>query len=263
MGPDLFAWLPLAVKLALTALIVVSASVLSERAGALIGAMVVTLPVTVWPAYFFLSLDHDADFVAQSALAGLAVNAVSGIFLFLYVVLAQRQGLLVSLGVALCVWIGLAYPTKSIAWTFGAAALFNLLVYSVCIRLASRYRMAVMPRLPRQWYDLPLRTLLVCTLMAVVLGISTWAGPVVTGIIAVFPISTTSTLLILHARVGGPASAAVIANGLAGMLGIGLGLTALNVAMPLGVAPALALALAVPVTWNMAVWLTNRHSVPA
>ena len=47
-------WLSLALKLLLTAGIVVTASVIVERAGPLIGALVVTLPVTVWPAYVFL-----------------------------------------------------------------------------------------------------------------------------------------------------------------------------------------------------------------
>jgi len=64
-------------KLVLTAGIVVSASVMVERVGPLIGALVVTLPVTVWPAYVFLSLDHDATYVAASAQSGLAVNAVT------------------------------------------------------------------------------------------------------------------------------------------------------------------------------------------
>jgi len=263
MAPGLLSWLPLVVKLVLTAMIVVTASVVSERAGALIGAMIVTLPVTTWPAYFFLSLDHDADFMAASALAGLAVNAVSGVFLFHYAALAQRSGLIPSLGLSLLVWGILVVPAKSIAWTLPTAVLINLIVYLICIWLANRFRAAAMPRLPRQRYDLPLRTLLVCALMGTVLLVSNWAGPVVTGIIAVFPISTTSTMLISHARVGGPASAAVVANGLTGMVGIAFGLIAMILAMPLGIAPALALGLAVPVTWNLAVWLANRHRIPA
>ena len=63
-------WLSLGLKLVLTAGIVVSASVVVERAGPLIGALVVTLPVTVWPAYVFLSLDHDANYLAASAQSG-------------------------------------------------------------------------------------------------------------------------------------------------------------------------------------------------
>lgn len=65
-------------------------------------------------------------------------------------------------------------------------------------------------------------------------------------------------MLILHARIGGRASAAVIANGLWGMLGIGL--FALSQAIvPLGTPTALALALGVPVAWNLSVWVARRR----
>ena len=54
------------------------------------------MPISAGPAYVFLSLDHDAAFIAQSALSSLSINAVT-IFLGLtYVLLAQRHGLLVS-----------------------------------------------------------------------------------------------------------------------------------------------------------------------
>ena len=256
---DLAFWLALTVKLLLTAGIVVTASVVVERAGPLIGALVVTLPVTVWPAYVFLSIDHDAAFLAASAQSGLAINAVSAAFMLAYLVLAQRRGLLVSLCVAIGSWIGLALLVRSIAWTAGSAALLNLVVYAVCIGLGNRFREAEMPRLQRQWYELPLRTLLVCALMGTVLVLSTWAGPVATGILAVYPISTTCTMLILHPRIGGQATAAVIANGLWGLLGIGCGLFALRVAIePLGTPMALALALVVPISWNLSVWAVRR-----
>lgn len=68
-------------------------------------------------------------------------------------------------------------------------------------------------------------------------------------------------MLILHARIGGRASAAVIANGLWGLLGIGFGLFALSQAMlPFGTPIALALALAVPVTWNLSVWIARHRN---
>ena len=108
MSAALLAWLPLAIKLLATAAIVVGASVIAERAGALTGALVATLPVTIWPAYLFLSLDHDAAYLAQAALSGLAINAVTGLFLLVYAVLAQTRGLIVSLAVAAACWISLA-----------------------------------------------------------------------------------------------------------------------------------------------------------
>jgi hypothetical protein len=264
ISSDLLFWLSLGLKLVLTAGIVVSASVVVERAGPLIGALVVTLPVTVWPAYVFLSLDHDAIYIAASAQSGLAVNAASGVFMLVYLVLAQTRGLIASLLAAVACWIGLAWLARSIAWTTGGAALLNLVVYSVCLGLSRRFREVKAPRAARQWYELPLRTALVCALMGTVLGLSHWAGPSATGMLAVYPISTTCTMLVLHTRIGGRASAAVIANGLWGLLGIGGGLLALSLAiLPLGTAPALALALAVPVSWNLSVWIARQRRLRA
>ena len=253
-------WLSLGLKLVLTAGIVVSASVVVERAGPLIGALVVTLPVTVWPAYVFLSLDHDAGYLAASARSGLAVNAANAVFMLVYLVLAQKHGLMASLLAAVACWIGLASFAHGLAWTLGGAALVNLVVFSACLRLSHRFREFQVPRVARQWYELPLRTALVCALMGSVLLLSNWAGPGATGMLSVYPISTTCTMLILHARIGGRASAAVIANGLWGMLGIGGGLFALSLAiLPLGNAAALALALAVPVSWNLSVWIARQR----
>src|SRR5664279_4629372 len=101
---------------------------------------------------------------------------------------------------------------RSIGWTFATAGLLNLLVYPACLWLGSTLRAAEMPRLRHAWYDLPLRTILVCGLMAAILEASNWAGPMLTGLLAVFPISSTSLILILQPRIGGRAAAAVIAN---------------------------------------------------
>jgi hypothetical protein len=94
--------------MAITAAFVVTASVITERSGPVIGALVATLPISAGPSYVFLALDHDAAFIAEGALASLPINAAT-IFLGLtYVVLAQRQNALVSCLGAVAVWIALA-----------------------------------------------------------------------------------------------------------------------------------------------------------
>lgn len=264
MSADLVVWLPFAIKLVLTAAIVVTASMVAERAGPLTGAMVATLPVTIWPAYVFLALDHDAGYLAQAARSGLAVNAVTGVFMLVYAALAQRRGLILSVAGAVGSWIALAFAVRSVEWTLGAALLANLVVYPTAIWLARRFAVAQMPPLRRRWYDLPLRTLLVCALMATILEASQWAGPLVTGMLAVYPISSTSLMLILHRRIGGRASGAVIANSLWGLIGIAISLLALHLtAVPFGAAPALALALLIPMVWNFSVWTTRRRLAAA
>ena len=262
MSADLVSWLPLATKLILAAGIVVAASVIAERVGALTGALIATLPVTIWPAYVFLSLDHDAAYIAQAALSGLVVNAATGLFLLLYAALAQVRGTFVSLTLAAACWIALALLARAMAWSFAAAAMVNLIVYPACLWLGASMRTAEMPRLRHAWYDLPLRTILVCGLMAAILEVSTWAGPILTGLLAVFPISSTSLILILQPRIGGRAAAAVLANSVWSLFGISFMLAAINLAVvPLGAAVALAAALAIPILWNLTVWAIHRRAV--
>jgi hypothetical protein len=264
MSADLLSWLPLVLKLLLTAGIVVAASVIVERAGALTGALVATLPVTIWPAYVFLSLDHDAAYIAEAALSGLVINAVTGLFLLVYATLAQKRGLFVSLTLCVGCWISLALLARSIGWTFASAALLNLIVYPACLWLSSAMRTAEIPRLRHAWYDLPMRTCLVCALMATILEASNWAGPVLIGILAVYPISSTSLILILQPRFGGRPAAAVIANSLWSLFGISFGLVALTLSIvPFGAAVALAAALAIPVAWNLTIWVVHRTAAVA
>lgn len=260
MSNDAVFWLLIGMKLALTAGIVVSASVVVERAGPLLGALVVTLPVTVWPAYVFLAMDHDAIYLFSSAEAGLAVNAGSGVFMLIYLMLAQKRGLAVSLGVAVISWIFLAQMVRSLNLSLYSAGLLNLLVFSICIVLSWRYRGITAPRMARQWYELPLRTSLVCALMAVVLLLGHWGGAEATGMVAVYPISTTCTMLILHARIGGRASAAVISYGLWGTFGIGIGLFAMaSTVKSWGIPLAVGLLLTIPVAWNFSVWYVRQR----
>src|SRR6185312_5737773 len=100
MSPDLAFLLTLALRMAIAAAFVVTASFITERSGPVIGALVATLPISAGPSYVFLAIDHDAAFIAQGALSSLPINAAT-IFLGLtYVVLAQQQSFAVSVGSA-------------------------------------------------------------------------------------------------------------------------------------------------------------------
>ena len=66
MSPNLMFWIALATKMAITALFVSVATIIAERLGAAVGALVATLPVSAGPVYVFLALDHDATFISAS-----------------------------------------------------------------------------------------------------------------------------------------------------------------------------------------------------
>ena len=117
--------LALAVKMALTAGLVVAAAAIAERAGPLLGALVATLPISAGPAYVFVSLDHGPAFVAASALASLVMNAATTLLALTYVLLAQRRGRRVRLTAALGVWLASAILLRTLPWTLGGAVALN------------------------------------------------------------------------------------------------------------------------------------------
>ena len=230
MSPELIFILTLALRMAITAAFVVSASVITERSGPVIGALVATLPISAGPSYVFLALDHDAAFIAEGALASLPINAAT-IFLGLtYVVLAQRHSALVS-------WAwrprsgsrwrrcrGRSTGRSPADWPRMRSRL------AICIPLLARFRHVKMPLITRRWYDIPLRASLVATLVATVVTLSGWVGPSISGMLALFPVVFSSMMLILHPRIGGPPTAAVIANSGWGLLGFGVAIAVLHVA---------------------------------
>jgi hypothetical protein len=262
MSPDLAFILTLALRMAITAAFVVSASVITERSGPVIGALVATLPFSAGPSYVFLALDHDAAFIAESALASLPINAATLFLGLSYTVLAQRRSLLVSCGIAVVVWLVLAAIARTVHWSLAGGLLANAIAFAICVPLSQRFRHVRMPLVTRRWYDIPLRASLVATLVAIVVTLSGWVGPVVSGIIALFPVIFTSMMLILHPRIGGPATAAVVANGAFGLMGFGIAIAVLHVAaLQFGSPIALSLALATCVSWNLALWWNGRRKL--
>ena len=102
---------------------------------------------------------------------------------------------------------------------------------------------------------MPLRAGLVAALVATVVIASRQLGPAAAGTLAVFPIVFSSLVMIIQPRIGGPATAALFANTMSGLIGFVLALIVLHLtAVPLGVTLALTLALATSIGWNLMLW---------
>ncbi|HEY8332447.1 MAG TPA: hypothetical protein VIQ05_01530 [Tardiphaga sp.] len=262
MSPELAFALTLLLRMAVTAAFVVSASIIIERSGPVIGALVATLPISAGPSYVFLAMDHDAAFIAQGTLASIPVNAATMFFCLTYVWLAQRRSMMVSLGTAALVWFAMAALVRMLDWSLTAGIMANALAFAVCLPLMARHRHARMPLVTRRWYDIPLRAALVATLVATVVTLSHTIGPVGSGILALYPVALTSMIVLMHPRIGGVPTAAVIANSGWGLMGFVLSIVVLNLtAVRFGSAPALCLALAICVVWNLGLWSLGRWRV--
>ena len=255
-------WLSLVAKMVTSAAVVVTASLIVERAGPVLGALVATLPISAGPAYAFLALEHSPEFLARSTLASLAVNAGTGPFVVVYAALAQRRGLIASIGAALGLWVVLAVVLTRLSLDFQQVAVLNAVSYGAAYVLTRPHRRAPDGvRAERRWWDLPARA---ATVMAIVAGVITagrLVGPAAAGIVALLPVVLTSLVLVMHPRVGGRTTAAVLANSIPGMVGFSCGLATLHLTLvPFGSAAALLLGLAVCVAWNVGLLALNLWS---
>ena len=247
--------------MSVTAAFLLTATIIAERAGPLVGGLVATLPISAGPVYIFLALDHDAHFIAQSALGSLVTNAFNIAFALTYALLAQKRSLAVGLGGAFLAWLVLIWAGAWVPWTLGSAVVLNIAVLGIAYWLSAPLRHAPMPRVQTRWYDLVLRAGMVAVLVGTVVTLSFRIGATASGNLAVFPIVLTSIMIILHHRVGGPATAAVMANAVIGLGGFALAVIALNLgAERLGSPAALTLALAVSLGCNLLLYVARKRS---
>src|SRR3954464_2636418 len=261
MSRELAFLLSLALRMAVAAAFVVIASMITERSGPAIGAWIATLPVSAGPSYIFLALDHDDTFIAQSALASLPMNAATVLMSLVFVSLVQRSGLLMSLAAGFCVWLAGAILVRAFGLSLVGGILLNAAAVALCLPLVQRFRVARMPLVTSRWYDIPLRAALVATLVAIVVTLSNVVGPRISGVIGWFPVVFSTRILSLAPAIGGPATAAVLANGQWGLIGFGLAIVVLHLtAQPLGRAVALSLALTMCIAWNLGLYAYGHRT---
>jgi hypothetical protein len=252
-------WLALAIKMAVTAAFVVIATKAAERAGSLVGATIATLPILAGPSYSSSrwSTTTPSWRIARSP-ALWSTPSRRSLPSPMRCWRRSRPSWL-SLSAALLCWFGLAALLRGLPWTTASAVALNIAVFAVCLWIAHRLPRVPMPPARPQWYDVPLRAVLVALLVAVVVGLSEKLGPTVTGMLAAFPIVLVS--LILHPRIGGPAAGSVMADTIYGLISFSLCCLTARLLVPvLGTPLGLSLALAVSVGANLAILSMRRRA---
>lgn len=250
------------IKLAATAGVVLFATLIAERAGAFVGAMIAALPISAGPAYVFIAMDHDAAFVAESALASMGINVMIAPFLLVCVALVSRTGIVVALAAALAVWGLGAYLVLQAAISMTEALALNVVSISVCFYLSRRYLAAGVPAsVRRSALDIVLRVLAVVSVVAAVIIGGRVLGAKVAGLVAVVPVVWFSMAVVIYGRLGGKTCAAVLANGIPAMFGFYLALAALYLTVEQrGSVLGLSLAAVICVSWTLALMLTRPYN---
>jgi uncharacterized membrane protein (GlpM family) len=254
-------WYGLVLKIAMTAGIVVAASIIVERSGPFIGALIAALPTAGGAALIILAFEHTPQFIAAGMVGSLIANVAGAIFALSYATLAQRRALPVALGLALLVWFVVVAIARVYPWSVWSAAALNVVVFPLTnwagrhfrsegakgkVELTGRYH---------AW-----RAAVVTFVVIVVTGASHSIGSVASGIFAFFPVAMSSFFIILHKRLGGPAAASVAAHVQLPLVGLSVGFVAVHyLAVPLGVWWAYLIGLAICVGWNALLWLWRNR----
>jgi uncharacterized membrane protein (GlpM family) len=250
----------LLLKIAMTASIVVAASVVVERSGPFIGALIASLPTAGGAALIILAWEHPPQFIADSAIGSLVANAACALFALTYAALAQRRSLPLSLGGAFLVWLGAVFLARLFDWSATGAVLLNAAIYPAAIYAGARFRVTgAVKRVTLTSADLAWRAGVVTLCVIVVTAASSSIGPYFSGVFAFFPVAMGSFFIILQPRIGGPAAASVAAHVQAPLIGLGLGLLAVHLlAVPLGVWWSYLIGLSVGVGWTVLLWLARQ-----
>jgi uncharacterized membrane protein (GlpM family) len=245
-------WFSLLIKVAVTAITVIAAAIAAEKSGPFWGGLVIGLPTSAGPAYVMLAIEYDDAFLAVSALNSLAGNTGAVIFLVILAYAAPRLSLAATLALATGVWLVIAWGVAQVMWSVPWAVLINVVVLAAALWLTRDIPPGPPTGRPlaRQWYDLPVRGLVVGVFVAVVVTLGQVIGPQATGIVSVYPITLTSLVLIAMPRLGGQTTAAMMASIVRSMIGFSAGFLLISMSIQnWGAALSLSAALLVMIGW--------------
>ena len=244
----------LGVRMAAVAVFIIIGALISERAGPFFGAMVTSLPVYTGPVYLFLAIDHPPEFLAQVTVGSLGSCAVIPVFVLLYALMARAgHTALPSLLVAVAAWVSVAAIVQLKDWSLIEALVFALPIYGVTILIGRSFTQAVaLTPTGRSWRDLMLRVLMVTCVVGAVNAMSPFLPVKVTGMLSIMPTVMMSLILVLHGRIGGPATAALLIHAITGMVGMLLAVTLVGLTIvPWGPVASLSAGLTISVSWNL------------
>jgi uncharacterized membrane protein (GlpM family) len=254
-------WYGLVLKIAMTAGIVVAASIIVERSGPFIGALIASLPTAGGAALIILAVEHPPEFIATGMVGSLIANASCAVFALTYAALAQKRSLPVSLGVALLVWFIGVSIARFYPWTVVSAAVLDAVIFPLTIWASRPFRIeGVKSKVQLTGRDLAWRAAVVTVVVIVVTTASHSIGSVASGIFAFFPVAMSSFFIILHRRLGGPAAASVAAHVQLPIVGLSIAFVAVHqLAVPLGIWWTYLVGLAICVGWNAVLWMRRQR----
>ncbi len=250
----------LALKLLLTPLLVVVASLAARRWGSQVAGWLVGFPLTSAPVAVILTLDHGPRFAAAAA-AGTLLGVVSqAAFAVAYISAAKREPwaaclLLATLAFTVCTAVFARLDIPALAGAALAAA-----VLTAALKLTPSLGKPAAAANPPPW-DLPARVVVATAFVFALTAIAARIGPALTGLVTPFPLYATVLAVFAHIGDGAGSASQVMRGLLLGLYGFAAFFLALAMlAVPAG--PLMAFAVAVVAVFGVqltTLWISTRR----
>ena len=249
----------------LTAVWVTIATVVTERLGTKVGAVVITLPSSAVIAFYFIAVEQGTEFAAQAAVVVPAEMGINVVFLGLFVAMSRR-GLPVALAASLGGWTVLSafLYMADIGDLWISWAVFLALIAGTTVWLRSSHSFSQQPgkRIQYTVGELAFRGLFAGLMISLSVVGAAVGGPVVAGILSVFPAIFTSTMVILYLRQGREFTGAVGTIMVVSSTNVVVYTTVIHFAYPeVGLAWGTAVALVISYAWSLGMFLAVRRWV--
>jgi hypothetical protein len=198
----------LAIKLIVTPLVVLLASLAARRWGDAVAGWLVGLPLTSAPVSVFLAIEQGPSFAAQAADGSMAGVLSQAAFCLGYAALARR-GVTVALAAGAVAYA--ASAAALLAAALPSAALFAAAIAALTFVLWLLPRRRVMISADAVgWWDVALRMAVTTALVVGLTSAAATLGPGASGAVASFPLIGASIAAFAHSSQGPEAGVAVL-----------------------------------------------------
>ena len=208
----------LALKLVITPVLILMASLASRRWGEAVGGWLIGLPLTSAPVAFFLAVEQGTDFAGQAAAGSLIGTAAQACFCVGYARTGERFG-----------WPA-AFTLGALSFTAGAAVLQILTLPVLLLAPVAIGALVLSARLiptapvqrrpvavPR--WDIPARMAVATVIVVTLTAFAPALGPRLSGVLATFPVFAAVLAVFAHRVQGAFAARQVLWGLLIGLFG--------------------------------------------
>jgi len=208
----------LALKLCITPLLILVASLAGRRWGNAVGGWIVGLPVTSGPVSLFLTLEQGPAFAQQAAAGTLAGTAAQVCFSVAYFWAAEHVGWPLAFAAGACGFLACATILQALALPHLTLFLIALVALAIGLAVTPRREAARLSTIPPIW-DIPARMAVATTLVLSVTAGAAALGPRLSGVIASFPIFAIVLTVFAHHGQGAAAARLVVRGLMMGLYG--------------------------------------------